>query len=357
MAEKQTLEDLLNNDSFVRWISNKSNEKEQDYWQTWLRQDPTRKELVEQARELTEVVELDAPIISEPQKELKKLMGTLDKKEARPGTGPRFHRRINRRSKAFWGSAAAGLLLLIAVMGFWVNEYYKAPSPEESTVTQKKQEYKTGYGEKTHLSLSDGSKIILNANSHLKYLTSTGQRQDIEVWLKGEAYFDIFHHEGNNQRSFTVHTSDGSVEVLGTQFVVKTATEGTQAVLQKGKIRIKADSSRSIKRRDKEVVMAPGELAHFSSELGKIVRSKVNTRVYTSWIEDTWVFDETPLRQVADRIEDTFGVKVEIAGTLQKKILSGSIKSTNLDFLQKALSEVVNEPVTKRGNTVLIGEK
>lgn len=358
MAEKQTLETLLNDDSFIRWLSNKSSEEEQAYWQEWLSRDPARKELVEQARELTGVAELDEPIISEPEKELERLMAALEKKESHTGRKAQPQTRGYYRLKPFWGSVAAGILMLITILGVWVNEQNNNTiSSEKTSVTQKKQEFETGNGEKKYLTLSDGSTIILNANSKLKYLSTVKKGQDIGVRLQGEAYFDIAHYEGKDQRSFTVYTSDGTVEVLGTEFAVKTASEGTRAVLEKGKIQVIVDSDRAHNKKKTNVVLVPGELAQFNSKLDEIERSKVNTRVYTSWINDTWVFDETPLRQVADRLEDTFGVEVEIATALKPKILSGSIKSTDLNFLQKALSEVINEPVTKKGNTIFIGEK
>lgn len=359
MPEKQDLEGLLENDSFLRWIKDEANKQEQDYWLKWMRGDPARRELVEQAHELVTVAELGEPVMPElePEEELKRLENSLDQMDAQSGPYP--FRKIPQRSGTRLGAVAAGLLMLIMVLGFFLVGYFGSIQQEEPAITESTQEFRTDYGEKISLNLSDGSVIILNANSHLRYLTTIKQGQDIEVWLKGEAYFDISHFEDSNQRSFIVHTSDGSVEVLGTRFVVKTAPKGTQTVLQKGKIRIKVNPDTSIKGKEKEgeVILAPGELAHFSSEIGKVERSEVNTRVYTSWIEDTWIFDETPLKQVANRIEDTFGVKVEIAKPLQTKILSGSIKSTNLDFLQQALSEVINEPVKKRGNTVYIGKR
>lgn len=357
MAEKQTLEELLNDDSFVRWLCNKSSGEEQAYWREWLRQDPTRKVLVEQACELTKIAEHDDPIISEPEKELKKLMGTLNQKQTLWEGRTHYHQRGQYKSKAFWGSVAAGLFLLIAVLGFWVNGNYEVPSSEKSAITQKKQEFRTKYGEKISLSLSDGSKIILNANSQLKYSSTVQEGQDMEVWLEGEAYFDIVHYEGDKQRSFTVNTPDGKVKVLGTKFAVKTISKHTQAVLEKGKIRIDVNSSGAIKGEETEAILRPGELAKFSSAKGMLKRSEVNARVYTSWIGDIWFFDKTPLRQVADRLEDTFGVEVKIQKSLQDKILSGSIKSTSLEFIQQALSKVINEPVKKKGNIILIGEK
>ncbi|MDR8392417.1 FecR domain-containing protein [Aliifodinibius sp. S!AR15-10] len=354
MPRKQTLEDLLDNDSFVRWIKDNASEEENKYWQEWLSEDPTRKELVEQARELVVVAELGKPIFSQPEKELRRLEQSMDQIDAQSDKD--VFRKMHQRSGAFFGAVAAGLIMIIAVIGFLVNQNYpSATSDDTAAVTESKHEFRTDYGEKISLNLSDGSEIVLNANSHLKYFTSIEQGQDIEVWLEGEAYFDIYHYEGNQQRSFTVHTADGSVEVLGTKFFVKTSSEGTQTVLEEGKVRISVDKGDTNSLEKNQVVMAPGELAHFNVGIEEVQLLEVNPEVYTSWTEGTWMFDQTPLSKVAKRIEDTFGVEVRIVGNLQQKILSGSITSTNLEFLQEALSKVINEPVTKKGDTLVIG--
>lgn len=353
MSQNQKLEDLLENDSFVRWITDQADTKEEDLWLAWMREDPTRERLVEQARELTAVAGLEEPISSEPEHEFRKLEHSLDEVESR--STPVFMG-MKQRSGAFYGAVAAGILILVAVVGFLMKENYNLSRADNTDTAETKHEFRTDYGEKISLDLSDGSGIVLNANSHLKYYTEVKEGQDIDVWLEGEAYFDIYHYEGSRQRSFTVHTPDGTVEVLGTKFSVKTTHEGTRTVLEKGKIRVRVNGDNASKRSKTEVVMAPGELAHFTSGIQEVELAEVNSRVYTSWTGDTWVFDETPLVQVASRIEDTFGVKVKIAPSLQKKKLSGSIKSNNLEFLQKALSRVVNTQVIKMGDTIVIGE-
>lgn len=351
MPEKQDLENLVGNDSFVRWIRGLASQQEQNYWLEWIRQDPTHQELVEQAHELVKVAHLDKPAFSESKKELKKLEHSLDQMDARTRI-----KSINRRSGAFFSAVAAGVLLLIAALGLLMSSNYEPTKTDEPALVETRHEFRTDYGEKISLNLSDGSQIILNADSHLKYYSAVKQGQNIEVWLEGEAWFDITHFEGRKQRSFTVHTPDGAVEVLGTRFVVKTSPEGTQAVLEEGEIRVQVEQNIPVGGEKTEIIMKPGELARFTSGIGKVELSEVNSQVYISWTKNVWVFDETPLRQVANRIEDTFGVEVQIAGPLQQMILSGSIKSKNLEFLTKALSKVIDKPVAKQGNTIVIGE-
>ena len=64
--------------------------------------------------------------------------------------------------------------------------------------------------------LSDGTRVTLNASSRLRYPTSfDGSAR--EVWLDGEAYFDV---SRDPRKPFVVHTERQSVRVLGTSFNV-----------------------------------------------------------------------------------------------------------------------------------------
>jgi ferric-dicitrate binding protein FerR (iron transport regulator) len=64
------------------------------------------------------------------------------------------------------------------------------------------------------INLPDGSKVVLNANSKLEYPPGFSNNTR-EVYLDGEAYFDIAHDPG---KPFIVHTGSISTRVLGTAF-------------------------------------------------------------------------------------------------------------------------------------------
>ncbi len=76
------------------------------------------------------------------------------------------------------------------------------------------------------LTLSDGSRIWLNAGSKLKYPEIfAGNRR--EIYLEGEAYFEVTHNE---QAPFFVHTRDMNLQVLGTSFNIKAYPDETETV-------------------------------------------------------------------------------------------------------------------------------
>ncbi|SHF34648.1 FecR family protein [Fodinibius roseus] len=351
MPDKQ-IEDLLTDDSFVRWITGRGSKTENQHWEEWISEDEGRKKLATQAEQLVRLTGFDKLSVPNPQTELKMFEASVrdynrqTKKSARPRVGKAP------RTESFFGAVAAVVVLLVVALGFYLT--FNAGSRSGSDVQQMIQhQHTTVYGEKKSFKLSDGSLIILNANSHLRYTASAQSGQNIDVWLKGEAYFDITHLEGKDQRTFNVHTSDGTVEVLGTEFVVKTFAEGTQAVLREGKIKVSVGEDTTGSKAT--LVMKPDERAQFVSGSRKIDLQTVNTLVYTSWIEDIWHFDNTPLTEIAQRIKETYGMDVIVrTAALKQKLLSGSVKSTNLNILREALSKILDEPVVQQSDSLIV---
>src|SRR5699024_6146857 len=256
------IENLLTDNSFVRWITGNASAAETEYWNEWVCGDAERQVLVKQAEKLIQLTGADELSIPDPQRELKKFEASVRDYEQNEKITDKANNHRIQQSKSFFGAVAAAIILLVVSIGFYVTFNAGIESnPEDQQVVQRK--YETAYGEKKSVELSDGSVIILNANSNLIYTSSTQPAQDIDVWLEGEAYFDITHFEGDNQRMFSLHTSDGTVEVLGTEFVVKTTSEGTQTVLSEGKVKIEVeeDSTGS----NTTLVLKPDERAHFVS--------------------------------------------------------------------------------------------
>ena len=94
----------------------------------------------------------------------------------------------------------------------------------------------TAFGQRKELTLPDGSKIILNANSTLKYPAEWNAGTPRRFELAGEASFEVVDRPEGLQDDFIVYTEDGFVSVLGTQFVVAERGAGTRVVLGEGKV-------------------------------------------------------------------------------------------------------------------------
>lgn len=348
----ESLEELLATKSFVLWVKGEDSIGEGEYWDNWLQGDPNRQELVKEAKGLIAALkaELNTP---NPHTELEKLKNNIEGFEK---NSSHIHYMNDKPAyRRYSRSIAAGIIFMVTCLGsLFVYQNHVTPEPVKKDIAKVEpapvKEYHTKYGEKITYRLSGGSSIVLNANSSLKFSSTIEKGLNTEVWLEGEAYFNIARLKGDQQRTFTVHTSDGSVEVLGTKFVVKTFDSGTQTVLEEGKIKINPTVSDSSARG----FIAPGQMANYARGDKNIVVKNVNTDIYTSWVEDKMVFDNTPMEKVAERIEDTFGIEVEMAeGT--KESLTGSIKSTNRRVLKEALAQILKTNVEIHKECLYIG--
>lgn len=357
MPEKQNnkLENLLLDDTFVRFIKGNAGEEEQRYWQEWQHQHPDHKILLQDARELIRFTEFNEERAPDPHAELKKFeesINGLSFTSKKPDKKNVF--RAGKSNSSIWLTAAAILVFVMVSIGiFQFSEIGTNQQKDFSAIT--KSDYQTGFGEKAFLHLTDGSRIVLNANSHLTYSwsDSDGSGQNIDIHLEGEAWFDIEPHTGDNSRILRVHTRDGIVEVTGTVFVVQTSPNETRAILEEGEVRVQMPNNDSSK--IDKLTLKPGEMAQLIPEANEIKRTKVNPKVYTSWISDVWTFEQTPLSQIAERIETVFGVKVKISTTdLHNKTLSGTISSTNLQLIKEGLSQALHVQVRQVEDTITI---
>lgn len=87
------------------------------------------------------------------------------------------------------------------------------------------------------VNLQDGSTVWLNSRSRLRFRFENGSKR--EVFLEtGEAYFKV---KGDPKNPFTVHTPQGDVQVLGTEFNVNAYTHHKMvASLVNGKVAVRS---------------------------------------------------------------------------------------------------------------------
>lgn len=199
------------------------------------------------------------------------------------------------------------------------------------------QEYRTAYGEIRTLELPDGSRVTLNANSILKvprFGFGTGTR---EVFLSGEAEFAV-QHLPNNQR-FIVRTPDQlEVKVLGTEFVVYSRSRGSKVVLNKGRVQL-----RSLKKEEeKPLIINPGDVVTISNKGDLKLKHHQQVAVHTGWKDHRFIFDNTPISEIASRVSETFGIQVIIADSaLSKRTLGGTFKAETAEKFLQVMAEIL----------------
>lgn len=141
----------------------------------------------------------------------------------------------------------------------------------------------------TLVTLSDGTKVMLNANSTLEYPASFDDAEVREVRLKGEAHFEV---TKNPHRPFVVKVGEMQTQVLGTIFDVKAyRKDAPKVTLMQGKVKVS--------NADTEVEMRPGQTATLQAD--KIVVSKASPSA-SDWLEGDFDMDQVTLAEAMSDI-------------------------------------------------------
>lgn len=233
---------------------------------------------------------------------------------------------------------AAGLVGILLVIGALFFTWHLN---RDTTIT-----VATTYGQTKTVRLPDHSVVTLNGNSQLTYNPEWPVNQPREIWLTGEGFFSVTHTK-NHQR-FVVHTApDFQVEVLGTQFNVAKRPSGTQVVLNSGKIKLKIAGT-------KDVYMKPGELVSFKKQPVQYAKKQVNPKIYSAWKQQKILLDNTPLREILLKLEDTYGFRTEVTdSSLLGQKASGSMPTGNPKLLLQVIAETYDLKVVQTGNRVI----
>ncbi|GAB3247078.1 hypothetical protein GCM10027347_02420 [Larkinella harenae] len=208
--------------------------------------------------------------------------------------------------------------------------------------------HETAFGETRSLHLSDGSTVLLNANSSLQIPRWGFGNRTREVLLTGEANFSVKHLPGHQK--FVVKTQKNfEVVVLGTEFTVFARKRGARVALNKGQVRLQYQQGSA----QKQMTMKPGELVTFNQQ-NQIALKKVRPQqLHPTWNQRRFVFEETPLQEVAYLLEENYGLQVSIKDSaLASRMLMGSFRADNVDQLLQSISELLDISVVRQGKRV-----
>lgn len=210
--------------------------------------------------------------------------------------------------------------------------------------------YETAFGEVNRFRLADSSVVFLNANSTLKVPRWGFGKATRHVYLQGEAEFSIRHTI--DHQYFKVHNADNSlITVLGTEFVVYTNPKQTNVVLNKGKVELSSNAG------EKPLTMLPGDRATIgkSGEIKVEKLSEAQLAQHSAWKQHRFVFHDTPLREVAAKIHEVFGVVVKINDNkLAARTATGSFPAENAEELLSNMSYMYSFEIMKAENKIIL---
>lgn len=344
-------DDFLTDESFQSFVVDHDPAATQ-FWRAWAAEHPAKQAEFDEAVALLQLLATgQSPALPESlkQAETAKLWHAM---HAAPGSKTQPALRVGQRARRWAGAALGALALGFAGLGLWQRA---AVAPAPAWIS-----YATKAGERRELTLPDGSRVTLNANSVLKMVTTWQPGRAREVWLAGEAFFQVQHTASAQLTAvaaapanvkFTVHAGPLDVAVLGTQFDVLNRPGRAKVVLQSGQVQLRDLRAGQLK----TLLLKPGELAELrpAAPTAPLAKRPVDAALYAAWTSGHLDFADTPVAEVIALLEDTYGLHVTLGNpALRQQKLSGSVPSQDLDVLLATIAKSLDTNVHRTGNHV-----
>jgi len=202
---------------------------------------------------------------------------------------------------------------------------YRAPTAEQSATLYNT--VATPKGGQYQVTLSDGTRVWLNAASSLRFPTAfAGAERKVEV--TGEVYFEVAH----NTMPFIVKKGDMEVRVLGTHFNINAYEDETdmKVTLLEGKVNI-------TQRKDQQL-LSPGQQARIKTGEAIAVNSTVNLETVMAWKNGLFDFNSADIKTIMRQISRWYNIEVAYEGNIPDRQFSGKIsRNTNASNVLKIL--------------------
>lgn len=167
------------------------------------------------------------------------------------------------------------------------------------------------------LTLIDGTKISINQNSSIKYYKARYDKSKREIWLNGEAFFDV---AKDPKRPFIVHSGEFSVKVLGTAFNIKSYPNlhKYSVSVSRGKVQVnKGHAHLGTLTKDKEL--------DYAIETNTFEISDKDCSEIDKWTSGSLVLSNADASELAFRMKQYYGIKVDIAGNALSGVMINGV--------------------------------
>jgi transmembrane sensor len=357
--EDYSATDFADDHFFIGWVRNPDRESD-FFWTAFLEKNPHCRSAIDDAREMISSLDFHTHELKEKEfdRMRNRLLGSLQAAKANahelrdvPGVIP-----MRARSKGIWMRRIAAASIIIPLFSAGVlllTQNFDRSNKYTGVLNADEMERKISpSGEKSMLFLTDGTRIWLNGNSKLSYARDFQTKNTRDVYLEGEAFFDVAH---DARKPFVVHTSTIRIKVLGTSFNVKSYSEEEtiETTLVHGKVSIEQSDEKG--NRIGGIELAPNQRAIFNKESRLINIKQVGKENTGSWRQERLVFEEERMSSVIEQMEKWYQVKIHVEGSRQLDCkLTASIGTETLEEFLKLMELTHGIGYTVSGKDVFI---
>jgi ferric-dicitrate binding protein FerR (iron transport regulator) len=337
---------FITDEFFIQWIKNPT-ENNSHFWEKWIELHPEKRTLVNEAANLIRSVKYT----NNPEFTDKMYVETFENilkadnhfRQLNPISPTIISTTPTKKVNSFFPvrGIAASLLVLFCLYAQYEAFNYKpelVEIPEVALITRS-----NPAGQKSIIDLPDGSRIHLNTNSEIEFPLEFSN--DIRlVSLIGEAFFEI---EKEN-RPFIVQSGETKIQVLGTSFNVNKKENGSLYVaLVTGKVSVHTQNG-------SRMTLEPNEMLVLEDG-GAFRKTGFDPGDVIGWKDNYLVFKSTKLPEVRRKLEQWYGVNIELKGDFDEKwTYSGIYKDEMLENVLRGIcmTSGMNYKINKKQITI-----
>jgi transmembrane sensor len=239
-----------------------------------------------------------------------------------------------------WRAAAGLAMAAVLGAGVWgsvqLNLWRSHELPNQT--------FRTDVGQRSTVTLPDGSVVTLNTGTVLR--TRSDGEQRLLYLDRGQAFFKVAR---DKTHPFVVHAAGRTVTALGTAFDVRAEGGRFEVTLVEGKVRVETRLPPSAR----SVIAAPAvqatemvagtQFTAAGDNLWSVARA--DTALEPAWLSGWLKFENEPLGQVVAELARYSDTKIVLADQqLASMPVSGRFKADDLDAFLKAVKVYDIEP-------------
>lgn len=321
--EDYKIEDFLSDPEFKNWVLYPT-ESSQLFWINWIESHSDQKKAIQSAREIILSLKFQsAEKISSEEREnsLKKVLNQ-QKNELE-------YTKVFKSTKLYYGVAAA-ILLLISVSFYLMDQSVEVNPNVPQPIAQLVKE--NPKGQKTLITLPDGSKVWLNSESRLEYPSAFNEKR--QVALHGEAFFEV---AKNPDKPFEVFSNGVLTTALGTSFNINAFEKNSVVVgLVTGKISVETDGVTN----EDRVFANPGEMVIYNAN-SRVLNVKTYADLdFIKWTNRIIVFKRADVQQIKKKLERWYDVTINVKNADKKITFTGEFENESLELILERMAFV-----------------
>lgn len=274
-------------------------------------------------------------------------------------TKPRLHV-IREKAPHFGWRIAATVLVMFGLASAGVRWYGAARAPRPLSAVAAR-EVVTARGQRATIRLADGSVVTLAPASRLRE-SQTFDMDARDVWLDGEAYFEVVHDAA---KPFRVHTARLVAQDLGTKFLVRAYAESSdiRVVVAEGLVSLRRarnavavrPTPTAVGASNDTLLLRPRELGRLDADGRLTSQSGVELDDYTAWTSGRLVFTNTPLSDAIPRLSRWYDVELRLGdASLGRETFTATLTHEPLPDVMALLAATVRARVERRGDTLVL---